>query len=51
MKRMIVGIVIASIVLYAWGFIFWGLGPLRTMIWNQSMDDVEAGQALLENFP
>lgn len=51
MKRTVLGIIIAAIVLYVWGFIYWGLGPYRTMVWKQPTDDVAAGKALLEYFP
>lgn len=51
MGRTFIGIAIASVVLYVWGFLYWGLGPWPTMIWHQAADDVAAGQALLEHFP
>lgn len=51
MKKAILGVIIASVVLYLWGFIYWGFGPYRTLIWNQSQDDAKAGQALVEQFP
>ncbi|WP_298859168.1 hypothetical protein [uncultured Gimesia sp.] len=51
MKRTALGVILASIVLFAWGFLYWGFGPYRTMIWKQSTDDVAVGKALLEYFP
>lgn len=51
MKKAILGIAAATVVLFLWGFLYWGLGPYRTMIWHQTADDVAAGQALLEYFP
>lgn len=51
MKRTALGVIIAAIVLFAWGFLYWGFGPYRTMIWKQSTDDIAAGKALLEYFP
>ena len=51
MKRTIIGIAIAAVALFVWGFVYWGLGPYRTAIWKQASDDVAAGQALLEHFP
>ncbi|QDU07709.1 hypothetical protein [Gimesia aquarii] len=51
MKRTVLGIIIAAIVLYIWGFIYWGFGPYSTMIWKKSTDDVAAGKALQEFFP
>ena len=46
MGRTFIGIAIASVVLYVWGFLYWGLGPWPTMIWHQAADDVAAGEAL-----
>jgi hypothetical protein len=53
MKRTIIGVAISAVVLYVWGFLYWGLGPYRTMVWKQAKDkdDGAAGQALLEHFP
>lgn len=51
MNRTATGIVIATLVLYAWGFLYWGFGPYREAIWKQASDDVAAGQALREHFP
>jgi hypothetical protein len=51
MKNSTKGVAIAAVVLFFWGFLYWGLGPYRTMIWHQSTDDVAAGQALLKHFP
>ena len=50
-KRIILGIVLATIVCYFWGFLYWGLNPLPYRSWNQTPDDEAAGQALLEHFP
>ena len=51
MKRMIIGVVVAAVVLYMWGFVYWGFGPYGKMIWKQTQDDAAAGQVLLEHFP
>ena len=51
MSKTIIGIVIASVVLYIWGFVYWGMGPYSTMIWRQAADDAAVGQALLDHFP
>ncbi len=34
MKKTIIGVVIAQVVLYVFGFLYWGLGPYPTMIWK-----------------
>jgi len=51
MKKTVMGVVIAAVVLFLWGFVYWGFGPYRTMIWQQASDDVVAGEALREQFP
>ena len=51
MKRFVVGVVVASLALFFWGFLYWGFGPYRTMVWKQAVDDGAAGQSLLEQFP
>lgn len=51
MKRFILGVAIASVVLFAWGFLVWGAGPYKTYIWKKTLNDEVAGQALLEHFP
>jgi len=51
MKNSIKGVAIAAVVLFFWGFLYWGLGPYRTMIWQPNADDVAAGRALLKHFP
>lgn len=51
MKRTILGICLAQVIIYLWGFLVWGLGPYRTLIWKQPVDDAAAGAALREQFP
>lgn len=51
MKKAALGVVLAAIALFFWGFIYWGFGPYRTMIWQQAADDGQAGKALLDHFP
>ena len=51
MKRTILGIVLATIACYFFGFLYWGLNPLPYSAWKQTADDTAAGQALLEHFP
>ena len=51
MKRFILGVLIATLLLYLWGFLYWGLGPYASLIWKQAKDDVAAGEALLQHFP
>ncbi len=49
--RTAIGVIVACVVLYVWGFLCWGLGPYKTQIWKQSRDDAAAGKALREQFP
>ncbi|HEV7998830.1 MAG TPA: hypothetical protein VGP63_03045 [Planctomycetaceae bacterium] len=51
MKRTLIGVAIASVVLFFWGFLYWGMGPYKTMIWKHAKDDAAAGAALREHFP
>jgi len=49
--RLVAGIVVASIVLWMWGFVVWGLGPYQTAIWKAPEFPVLAGAALTRHFP
>jgi small basic protein len=51
MKRLVIGVVLAAVALYAWGFLVWGAGPYATLIWKQAKDHEVAGQMLREQFP
>ncbi len=51
MIRTIIGIIVAAIVIYAWGFVYWGLGPYHKHIWRHTADNEAAGRALLQHFP
>jgi hypothetical protein len=51
MKRLVLGIVVAAVVLYLWGFLVWGLGPYRTAIWKKPADEAAARKVLKEQFP
>jgi hypothetical protein len=51
MKRIILGIVLATIACYFFGFLYWGLNPLPYTSWKHTSNDEAAGQALLEHFP
>jgi hypothetical protein len=33
------------------GFLYWGLGPYRTLVWKHARDEDAAGKALREHFP
>ncbi|CAK9027301.1 Uncharacterized protein SCF082_LOCUS17859, partial [Durusdinium trenchii] len=51
MVKFILGIVVASVALFFWGFLFWGLGPYPTLIWKQPTDIDVTRLALAEQFP
>ena len=51
MSRLVIGIVVSSIVLFLWGFMYWGLSPVPYNYLKVSADDRAAGAALLEHFP
>ena len=51
MIRFLTGVVIAAVVLYLFGFVYWGMGPYGRVIWKHTADDEAAGAALLAHFP
>ncbi len=51
MKKTYIGVAITIIVLWFWGFAYWGFGPYGNVIWNKAADDVAAGEALRQHFP
>lgn len=50
-KQMVIGVAVATVVLYAWGFVYWGASQVPYQTWIQAPDDRAAGAALLEHFP
>ena len=51
MKRIVPGILLATIAAYFLGFLYWGLNPLPYSVWKRTNDDQAAQQALREHFP
>ncbi len=51
MKRLVSGILLATIAAFFWGFLYWGANPLPYSVWKQTNDDQAAQQALREHFP
>ena len=51
MNRTILGIVLATIVLYFWGFLYWGVNPLPYQSLRRTSDTAAAGEALKKFFP
>ena len=50
MGRMVLGIVLASIVMFFWGFLFWGINPYAYHAWRPVEDHETAAAALLRQF-
>lgn len=53
MKKTVIGIIVAAVVLYMWGFLYWGIGNefYATKIWKHAADDEATGDVLREHFP
>ena len=51
MGRTILGIVLAAVAVFFWGFLYWGLNPLPYSSWKQSTGDEAAQAALRQHFP
>jgi hypothetical protein len=51
MLKLIIGIVIATVVLFFWGFAYWVISPYPLMIWKQAKDEDTAVKSLREHFP
>ena len=51
MVRLITGVIVSAVVLYLFGFVYWGMGPYGTAIWKQTASDEAAGAALARHFP
>ena len=52
MKNVVIGSLVGGLVLFIWGFLFWGLSGIPyTALSQAAPDDARAGQAMLEHFP
>ena len=51
MKQRVIGIVLATIAVYVWGFLYWGISPVPYTAWKQTNGDEATQKALLEHFP
>lgn len=51
MQRTILGVLLATVVLYFFGFAYWGASGIPYQAWNETADDRAAGAALREHFP
>lgn len=51
MKETVTGIIVATLVLYVWGFLFWGVNPIPYEALTQAPDDAAVQEMLREYFP
>ena len=51
MKTRAIAVLLATLAMYVWGFLYWGVNPLPYTTWMQTTDDVAAGKALLDLSP
>ncbi|MCI0539537.1 MAG: hypothetical protein L0Z50_30370 [Verrucomicrobiales bacterium] len=51
MKKFILGSVIGAVVLFFWGFIFWGTNPLPYSVLFRPKDEAQLGAMLREQLP
>lgn len=52
MKNVVIGSLLGGLVLFIWGFLFWGLSPFAySALSHAAPDDATAGQALMQHFP
>ncbi len=51
MQKTIIGIVVTTIVLYLWGFLYWSVSTIPHSYWKQTSDDAVAQEVLAEHFP
>jgi hypothetical protein len=50
MQRIVIGVVLATVVMYAWGFLYWGASSVPYTTWKQTADDTAAAAALRTHF-
>ena len=53
MKKTIIGVIVTTLVLFVWGFLFWGqvLHSIPYESWKQTGDDGQAQEMLKKTFP
>jgi len=51
MNKNILGIGVTTIVLFIWGFLFWGVNPVPYQSWKQTADDEITQKVLKQHFP
>ncbi len=51
MNKRLLAIPAAAIVMYIWGFLYWGASPVPYLAWKSSGNDAAVQQVLKESFP
>ena len=51
MKKTVIGILVTTIAVYVFGFLYWGVSTIPYSSWHQTADDAAAQQALSKHFP
>ena len=51
MQKTVIGILATTLVIFIWGYIYWGLSPLPYSALHKTTDDAAAQQALDRHFP
>ncbi len=51
MKRILIGSVLAAVVLFVWGFLFWGVSGLADAVMDPAPDEAALSQKLAEVLP
>ncbi len=51
MKQRLIGVVLATIAVYVWGFLYWGVSSVPYSAWERTNGDEAAQKALLDHFP
>ena len=51
MRSTAIGVLLATLAMFAWGMLYWGANPAPYTAWQQTRDDAAAGRAILQHFP
>ena len=51
MKQRVIGVVLATLAVYVWGFLYWGISSVPYSAWKQTNGDEAVQKALREHFP
>ena len=51
MMKSLAGVLLAAVLLFIWGFLYWGISTVPYTAWAHTADDRAAQQALHQHFP